>query len=140
MPENLEYKTGDHSFRGKDEYANAKYDITENWLKLARLNGPANKTIANVGCGGGEFSQRAASWGYRVLACEPERIAYEIAKNSCSQFPDIQIRNVGLEEFSDTTPQVDLLVMHDVLEHIENESRAISCIAKLVKIRWTGRH
>jgi len=133
MHENLEYKTGDHAFRGKDEYANAKYDITENWLKLARLSGSSNKTIANIGCGTGEFSQRVASWGYQVLACEPETLAFEIAKKSCSQFPNIQIRNVGLEEFSDTTPPVDLLVMHDVLEHIESESRSVSCIAKLVK-------
>jgi 2-polyprenyl-3-methyl-5-hydroxy-6-metoxy-1,4-benzoquinol methylase len=133
MHENLEYKTGDHSFRGKDEYANAKYDITENWLKLASLRESASKTIANVGCGSGEFSQRVASWGYQVVACEPERIAFEIAKKSCSRFPNIQIENMGLEEFSEATPQVDFLVMHDVLEHIENESYAISCIAKLVK-------
>jgi 2-polyprenyl-3-methyl-5-hydroxy-6-metoxy-1,4-benzoquinol methylase len=133
MSENLEYKTGDHSFRSNDEYANAKYDITANWLQLGSLSGSSDKSIANVGCGSGEFSQRVASWGYKVVACEPERIAYEIAKKSCSTFPSIHIKNVGLEEFSDTTPQVDLLVMHDVLEHIENESHAISCVAKLVK-------
>jgi 2-polyprenyl-3-methyl-5-hydroxy-6-metoxy-1,4-benzoquinol methylase len=70
-----------------------------------------------------------------VVACESEKIAFEIAKKSCSQFPNIQIKNVGLEEFSDTTLHVDFLVMHDVLEHIENESHAISCIAIPVKKR-----
>jgi 2-polyprenyl-3-methyl-5-hydroxy-6-metoxy-1,4-benzoquinol methylase len=133
MSENLEYKTGDHSFRSKDEYANAKYDITANWLQLGSLSGSANKRIANVGCGSGEFSQRDPSWGYQVVACEPEGIAFEIAKKSCSKYPNIQIKNVGLEELSDSTLPVDFLVMHDVLEHIENENDAIYCIAKLVK-------
>jgi 2-polyprenyl-3-methyl-5-hydroxy-6-metoxy-1,4-benzoquinol methylase len=133
MHENVDYKTSDHSFRGMDEYANAKYDITESWLELASSSGSANKTIANVGCGSGEFSQRVASWGYQVIACEPERIAFEIATKSCAQFPNIQIENMGLEEFTNTTPHVDFLVMHDVLEHIENERRAIACVAKLVK-------
>ncbi|MGE0527255.1 MAG: class I SAM-dependent methyltransferase [Bdellovibrionales bacterium] len=131
--ENLAYKTQDHSFRSRDEYANAKYDITTDWIKPALL-GPGNLIVANIGCGTGEYNLRLKEFGVQVLACEPEDQAFKIA-SGLADGRQVQVANMGLEEFANAHQSVgfDILVMHDVLEHIENEARAVKCVADLIK-------
>ncbi len=132
MSENLEYKSQDHQFRSRDEYANAKYDITSQWLAKALASG-RQKTVANVGCGSGEYNLRLAATGAKVLACEPETNAFQSALAKAPASGKIQVENIGLEDFTKKYAPVDLLVMHDVLEHIEDESDAVTNISQLVK-------
>lgn len=132
VQENIAYKSRDHLFRGQDEYANAKYDITTDWLKPSiGLLGQV-RTLANIGCGSGEYNKHIASLGVAVTACEPEQVAFDLAKSGCQDFPLILVKKMGLEEFTLKTPPVDFLVMHDVLEHIENEAEAVQCVVKLL--------
>ena len=133
VKENLAYKNRDHLFRAQDEYANAKYDITSDWLASVIARGSQPLIIANVGCGSGEYCLRLATGGARVLACEPERGAFEAACRKCEDYSSIEIQNVGLESFVQSTPVVDALVMHDVLEHLENEEQAVAHISRLMK-------
>lgn len=130
MAENLEYKNLDHQFRSRDEYANAKYDITSQWLGPALAQGDS-KVIANVGCGSGEYNSKLAATGAKVLACEPEKTAFAVAQTRAGA--NVQVENSGLQEFASKHAPVDILVMHDVLEHIENEAEAVACISKMVK-------
>lgn len=130
MTENIEYKTKDHAFRSRDEYANAKYDITTQWLEPVLVHA---KTVANVGCGSGEYNLRLAEFGAQILASEPEPVAFAVAKEKAAKNPKIQVQKYGLEKFVTVNPPADILVMHDVLEHIENEAEAVRCIAQAVK-------
>ncbi|MGE0529578.1 MAG: class I SAM-dependent methyltransferase [Bdellovibrionales bacterium] len=131
--ENLAYKTEDHRFRSRDEYANAKYDITTAWIRPG-LEAQGNLIVANIGCGTGEYNLRLKQFGVQVLACEPEERAFEIA-NRLADGRRIQVAKMGLEEFANTHQSVgfDVLIMHDVLEHIENEARAVECVADLIR-------
>jgi 2-polyprenyl-3-methyl-5-hydroxy-6-metoxy-1,4-benzoquinol methylase len=130
VKENLTYKTKDHQFRRNDPYASAKYDITTDWLHPFLS---AGKVAANVGCGSGEYNQRLASYRVSVLASEPERGAFEIAQSASRTNPYIEVKCFGLKELADSTSPVDILVLHDVLEHIEDEPHAVQCISRLVK-------
>ena len=120
--ENISYKTADHAFRGADAYAQGKYDVTTRWLGRA-LPG---QRLLNIGCGGGEYNEIARALGFDVLACEPEAAAYELAvrQSTC------EVRHCGLLEL-DVAP-ADAIVMHDVLEHIEDDAGAVDKLRTLL--------
>ncbi len=130
--EDLAYKQADHQVRGVDEYAAAKYDLTTGWLGLDRRRDLAGRRLANVGCGGGEYSLRAAALGLSVVACEPEAAAFALARQACAGVPAIRVVQAGLAELAAAEPPVDFLVMHDVLEHIEDEAAAVRAMGRLL--------
>jgi len=126
--ENLAYKTADHQFRANDEYAQGKYDITTRWLSSRVQPG---QRLLNVGCGGGEYNATAHAMGLEVVACEPERHAYELAADAV---PDgVRVLQCGLLELPQHTEAADYLVMHDVLEHIEDDVAAVDVVHALLK-------
>jgi SAM-dependent methyltransferase len=133
VPEVASYKRDDHAFRGVDEYANAKYDITTSWLGLGRGGSRGGGTLANVGCGSGEFNLRAAALGLEVVACEPEEGAFRIALAGAAGAGAVRVLRMGLEELAGAQAPVDYLVMHDVLEHIEDERAAVAALRRLLK-------
>ncbi len=133
MAEVASYKHEDHLFRSADEYANAKYDITTRWLGLAGRDAVAGKTLANVGCGSGEYNVRAAALGLAVVACEPEADAYGLALAASDGVASIRVLRMGLAELAAAAAPVDFVVMHDVLEHLDDEGAAIAAIRKLLK-------
>lgn len=120
--ENIAYKTADHAFRSADAYAQGKYDVTTRWLGPAK----AGQRLLNIGCGGGEYNAAAQALGYTVIACEPEAAAYELA---VKQSP-CEVRHCGLLDF-DVAP-ADSIVMHDVLEHIEDDAGAVAKVHDLL--------
>jgi 2-polyprenyl-3-methyl-5-hydroxy-6-metoxy-1,4-benzoquinol methylase len=123
---NKAYTNSDHAIRDYDVYALAKYKWTIRKMKSLGIS--QKLKIANIGCGSGTFNAILANAGYEVLATEPDPDAYEMAKvnlpNGC------QIRQIGLFELDE---KVDVVIMHDVLEHIDAESAAIEKIAELLK-------
>lgn len=122
--EDIAYKTADHAFRSADAYAQGKYDITTRWL-APRVR-PSDRLL-NIGCGGGEYNEVATTLGYEVTACEPEVQAYELAvRNS----PSCRVIHGGL--FDLDVPPADAIVMHDVLEHIEDDVAAVGRIHALL--------
>lgn len=119
------YTTDDHAFRESDEYARAKYDMTLRWL------GPADgRTLRNVGCGNGLFNELAIAAGFRVEACEPDPVAHALA---ASATPAIEVHLGGLLDVAWAEAPADVLVMHDVLEHIEDERGAVDHLADLLR-------
>ena len=119
------YTDSDHEFRENDSYAAAKYDVTLRWLGASR-----GRELVNVGCGGGLFNEIATDAGFRVRAYEPDPPVYaqaaERAPAGCT------VEEVGLFDIAaDVT--ADVVVMHDVLEHIEDERAAVARVARLVR-------
>lgn len=127
--EDLEYKTRDHALRSKDKYAWTKYEITARWLK-GRVR--AGMVLYNVGCGGGEFNHVAVAAGLKVIACEPERSAFERASGNRPP-ANCEVRHCGLFELATSDGPADIVVMHDVLEHIQDDEAAARHLRGLLK-------
>ena len=122
------YTGADHAFRDLDPYARAKYDVALRWLEGEMTPG---KVVYNVGCGAGYFNVLAAQRGNRIVACEPDREAFEAAAARAG--PSVTVLNCGLEEFAKDREPADIVVMHDVLEHIADDRAAVEVLVKLVR-------
>jgi len=124
-----EYTKSDHEFRERDPYARAKYMLTMRWLKPFAQPG---MRLFNIGCGGGYFNQLAAGFGLEIAACEPERNAFELAKQFAPA--SCEVYNCGLQEFREKVGgDADFIVMHDVLEHIYDDIDAAERLSTLLR-------
>ncbi|HVZ31019.1 MAG TPA: class I SAM-dependent methyltransferase [Polyangiaceae bacterium] len=122
------YKAADHAQRGRDLYAWSKYELTTLWLKpFAR----AGQRLLNIGCGSGEYNSVATGLGLGVIACEPDPAAYELAERT--RPAGCEVRPCGVLELDPTRDAADFIVMHDVLEHIEDDRRAAAHLARLLR-------
>jgi 2-polyprenyl-3-methyl-5-hydroxy-6-metoxy-1,4-benzoquinol methylase len=122
------YTGADHAFRDLDPYARAKYDVALRWLERDMTPG---RLVYNIGCGAGYFNTLVAEHGHRVVACEPDPEAYAQAVTRAGAA--VTVMNCGLEAFAKDREPADIVVMHDVLEHIEDDRAAVEALAKLVK-------
>ena len=120
-----EYTLEDHRFRDDDQYALSKYNLTLRWLQGRKIEG----RLLNVGCGSGVFNDLAAKAGYAVIGAEPEPVAWKLASQRAGGRYDVV--NRGLFELGSDLAS-DVVVMHDVLEHIDAEGAAVDALAELV--------
>lgn len=109
-------------------YARGKYDWTLRCLRKAGI--AKSTTIANIGCGAGHFSSDLIRHGYRCDSFEPDPVAFAIAQKRLSMFSSVY--NTGIFDIPDHL-QYEMVTMHDVLEHIEDDSTAISRLGKMIK-------
>lgn len=122
-----DYTIADHEFRDDDVYALGKYRLTARWLAALDTRG----TLFNIGCGAGQFNAMAVDLGYTVHAFEPDPQAFGLAvANLPSKRCDVQ--QLGVADIPGEHV-ADVIVMHDVLEHIEDEGAAVARLAKLLK-------
>ena len=123
---NEQYTQSDHNFRDQDMYALAKYRITLKWLEQDALKG---SVLVNVGCGAGHFNQLALQSGFKVIGYEPDPIAYSIAARQNHE--NLELVRGDLFAIP-RNMQADIVVLHDVLEHIDAENAAIERIFELL--------
>lgn len=121
-----DYTRADHEFRKDDVYARSKYEITLDWLGAG-----SGEVLYHVGCGAGVFNRMAVDAGYRVEAFEPDPRAYELAVSTAPE-SGCRVSLGGLEHVPGQQV-ADVLVMHDVLEHIESEAQAVDDLSRLLK-------
>lgn len=127
MEINENYTANDHEFRDNDVYALAKYRWTIRCMKSMRV--PIDAKVANIGCGAGTFTQFLAEAGYSVTATEPDSDAFLIAATRVPA--GSEVRPIGLFDVMGET--FDVVVMHDVLEHIDEEGAALDKIKSLLR-------
>ena len=72
--------------------------LIDSAIKYAQL--PDRAAILEIGCGPGIATVSLARRGFRVLGLEPSLAACEIARNSCVDYPDVEICQTTLEEWS----------------------------------------
>lgn len=125
-----EFTSKDHQFRDSDHYASIKYELTLEFLERHGLR--AGQLVLNLGCGVGTFNRLAAGAGYRVIGVEPDPIAFSVSVAQSG--PMIEVRNTGVFDL-DIPGDVDAVVMHDVLEHIEDDRRALEIAVGVLKQR-----
>lgn len=122
------YTNVDHGARDNDVYAIAKYRWTLRVLDRAALS--SGTLVANIGCGAGTFTTMLAEAGYQVHAVEPDPVPYSLAK---SRLPiGCSIENKSVFEIEGES-RFDVIVMHDVLEHIEDDEAAARELSRLLK-------
>lgn len=125
---NKSYEHLDHRFRTYDQYALAKYDITLRWLKACgSLQGTK---LLNVGCGAGLFNRLAAQAGARVVGIEPDCASLDLAREEAAGY-DIELRHGDVFSIK-TDEQFDVIVIHDVLEHIKDDERVLEYLSQLL--------
>jgi SAM-dependent methyltransferase len=121
------YDLADHQFRENDPYAIGKYRLTARWLRSL----PTRGVLYNIGCGSGEFNEMAVQLGFTVEAFEPEAAAFALAveRRPATQ---CQVRPLPLEAIRGQSV-ADVVVMHDVLEHINDDRDAVARVARILK-------
>ena len=119
------YTNDDHASRDEDLYALAKYEITFRWLAEIAPSG----TLLNLGCGAGHFSEMAFERGYEVVGVEPDPIPFAMASERADG--RYVVREAGIFDLSEADA-ASIVVMHDVLEHIDAEGAAIKQLRSLV--------
>lgn len=123
-----EYTAADHETRDSDAYAISKYRITLRWLKR---HWSSDGLLLHVGCGGGFFHTMMPS--VRTIACEPDPRAREMAERTNPRPRSIQVQPYSLLDIQKHVDErAHTLVMHDVLEHIEDEAAAVRALSELV--------
>ncbi len=123
-----DFTHNDHATRENDKYAEAKYHLTLRWLRARRVE-PSN-TILNVGCGSGQFNVMAEEAGYKnVIGIDPDPDALEIARANAP--PNHELIQAGIFDYQ-PDQRFKALVIHDVLEHIEDEQAAVDRLAELL--------
>jgi 2-polyprenyl-3-methyl-5-hydroxy-6-metoxy-1,4-benzoquinol methylase len=126
MDINHSYTNGDHAAREYDAYALSKYRITLRWLD--NLLTTPTPHILNVGAGSGVFSSLADRPDWTVTNVEPDASAVTLAEGRLGKGSVI---HADLLTYAPTRP-ADVIVMHDVLEHIANDSVAVARIHALL--------
>ena len=121
---NTEYTSQDHEFREQDVYALAKYNWTIRKFRQRGIKESAR--IANIGSGSGTFTKILVKEGYDVFSTEPDNEARNQATQNC---PGIQFHAYGLFDLPEEE-MFDVIVMHDVLEHIEDDLSALTDYVK----------
>ncbi len=122
-----EYTISDHEFRDDDAYAFGKYLLTARWIRPLETRG----LLLNIGCGAGQFNELAVDLGFVVRGFEPDAQAFALAEKNLPA-RRCKVEQLGLEEIP-REAAADVIVMHDVLEHIENETAAVAHVASLLK-------
>lgn len=96
---------------------------------LALIQGHvAQGRLLDVGCGHGLLLDEARKLGYDVVGLELSR---EAARHAREQL-DLDVRELPLEEF-DTWDGFDVVVLADVIEHLDDPVQAVERCAKLLK-------
>jgi 2-polyprenyl-3-methyl-5-hydroxy-6-metoxy-1,4-benzoquinol methylase len=123
------YQFEDLLTRSRDQYANAKYRIIAGYLE-----GSEPLRILNAGCGSGELSLILAAAGHTVVGIDPAPEYIEVARqNAVAAGVAGCVFDVSSIEQFDTDRLFDCVVATDVLEHIEDDQRAIQKLADLVR-------
>jgi 2-polyprenyl-3-methyl-5-hydroxy-6-metoxy-1,4-benzoquinol methylase len=121
-----QYAAMDHGLRESDAYGQGKYLITLRWLADCRRG----SLLYNVGCGGGLFNRMAVDAGFRVEAFEPDPVAFELARRDGPQ-RHCTLHPIAVDEIEGASV-ADVIVMHDVLEHIENDTDVVERLQQLL--------
>src|SRR5579859_128505 len=129
MAENTDYKHADYSIRSADPYAFTKYKVIMSWLP----DQPGMRVL-NAGCGSGEMTMLLAqqsSWRVDAIDIDPEAIRLSQEIKGKLGLKNVTVSQASIEEYAGR--EYDLIISNDVLEHIENDSRAVQKLAALLK-------
>lgn len=91
--------------------------------KIVRAQMPTNSYIFEIGAGSGGSLKHLRDSGFRVSALEPTKYG----ANICREL-GIDVHSETIESLKVWPKNIDLIMMLDVLEHIENDKQALAII------------
>ena len=124
------YTHEDHLSRSNDVWANFKYHLTLKILK-SRCECINKPRVYDLGCGSGYFCGKLSELGFDVIGIEPDDAAFQLASKN-QYFGNTSILHTSIDKI-DVKSDADVVVMHDVLEHIDGEHAALLSVASLLR-------
>ncbi len=124
----------DHLTRGFDPYTWGKYKIAIRHLNKYIPNW-RNSKMLNVGCGAGDFSHlilKEINSPESLTSAEPDAEAFRMAQENLAEYPDSNLLNVSIENLDVPDNKPEVIFMHDVLEHIEDDKFAVKRLRDLI--------
>ena len=102
---------------------------------VQRLGALAEKTVCDVGCGGGILSESEARAGAKVLGIDLSRAVLDVAElHALDAGVTLEYRAVGAEELARERPGTfDLVTCMEMLEHVPDPASTMAALAQLVK-------
>ena len=90
--------------------------------------------VHEVGCGEGHLTAKLAAPGRRLRASDFSRQVIELARGeAAARGLAVELRVASVYELDPTRDAAELVVCSEVLEHLEDPSRALDVLAKLAR-------
>ena len=95
----------------------------------------ANKTIADIGCGGGILSESMANLGAQVTGIDMSASVLEVARlHLLESGLKVNYQQTTVEDFAAKNPeQFDVVTCMELLEHVPDPQSIVTSCAQLVK-------
>ena len=124
----LTYEAKYHQLEERHWWFAGRRDAVYDLIQSLQL--PVTAAILEIGCSGGPLMQRLRAAGYADLTGIDVSVpAIELAQ--ARGVPNVSVMDGAALEFTDT--RFDLVIASDVLEHIENEAKALSEWTRVLK-------
>ncbi len=125
---NLTYEAKYHELEEQHWWFASRRDAVYHLIQHLKL--PADAAILEIGCSGGPLMQRLRQQGYSDLTgIDVSAPAIELAQ--ARGVPHVAVMDGAALEFADA--RFDLVIASDVLEHIEDEGRALREWARVLR-------
>ena len=94
------------------------------------------KTILDVGCGGGILAEGLARLGASVTAIDPNQHLLDVAnkRKERYQLENLNYFNFLIEDLQEIEQKFDLVVSSEVVEHVDSPWEFIAYASNLVKV------
>ncbi|VCU69017.1 Ubiquinone biosynthesis O-methyltransferase [Pigmentiphaga humi] len=104
------------------------------WISQV-ANGLGNKTVLDVGCGGGILAESMAAHGAVVTGIDLAEKSLKVAKlHSLETGIKVEYRNISVEQMAADHPaSFDIVTCMELLEHVPDPESVIRACAALVK-------
>lgn len=94
-------------------------EIIDRTIQLAQL--PPQAKILELGCGPAIATVDFAKLGFSLLGLEPNREAAELAKQNCTEYPQVEIQNLAFEEWELQQDRFDAVLAATSWHWIDSE-------------------
>jgi len=125
------YFLGSESDEGRRLASEIKQATAQSYLtEISRYCGPATGRLLEIGCGDGDFLERAEAAGWNVTGIEYSQSACDRARTRLKSGQVLcgELRGAGL-----AAEQFDLCVISDVLEHVRSPIEFLREIHRVLK-------